>query len=143
MSAERNVVTVATFLRLLERGDIEAWIGLWALHAEQHYPFGTTMFPPHIVGRDAIYRHWRDLPAQFTTMSFPLRDTWVDGDTVLARFDGECVRDGAPPYRNHYLGVFRFDRDGLIRSYSEYFDPILAAEAFGLAEVRYHGSTVP
>lgn len=134
---ERNVASVRRFLRLLEEKDIESWSRLWAVGADHYYPYGTEMFPPHIVGREAIYQRWRDVPGMFETMSFPLRETWVDGDTVIARFDSECVLKGGRKYRNTYIGIFTFDRDGLIKRYWEYFDPIQAGVEFGLADVRY------
>jgi ketosteroid isomerase-like protein len=138
MNAERNVATVRTFLHMLELMDIDAWALLWAEDADHHYPFGTEMFPRHIKGRTEIHRAWQETPEVFLRMSFALRETWVDGDTVIARFDGECVRrDTGLPYVNNYLAIFRFGQDGLIRAYWEYFDPIVAAEAFGLADVHY------
>lgn len=138
MNAERNVAAVRAFLTTLELMDIDAWSRLWAEDADHHYPYGTEMFPGHIKGRAEIHRAWQETPEMFLSMSFALRETWVDGDTVIARFDGECVRrDTRLPYRNNYLAIFRFDEDGLIREYWEYFDPIVAATAFGLADVHY------
>jgi ketosteroid isomerase-like protein len=132
-----NVGAVRTFLDLLERGDIDTWLDLWAEDAEQYYPFGTEMFPHHIVGRAAIHERWRDMPAMFTSLRFPVRETWVDGDTVVTRFDGECVLRDGTTYANHYLGIFKFDAAGRIREYWEYFDPIVAGVGFGLATVDY------
>lgn len=138
MNRDRALATVGEFLRLLERGDIESWIELWAEDADHYYPFGTEMFPRHIHGRDAIHARWHDTPAMFTSMSFPLRTTWVDGDTVLAQFGGECVlKSTGARYTNDYLAIFRFDEAGRIREYWEYFDPIRAGTAFGMALVTY------
>jgi ketosteroid isomerase-like protein len=133
-----NVGTVRTFLRLLEEKDIDSWIKLWADDADHYYPFGTRMFPGHLVGTSAIYDRWKGLPAVFDSLSFPVRETWADGDTVIARFDGDCVlTNGGGHYQNTYVSIFNFDGEGRIREYWEYFDPILAGVNFGLAEVRY------
>jgi ketosteroid isomerase-like protein len=131
------VATVHTFLRLLEEKNIEAWIELWADDADQYYPYGQRMFPPHLSGKDTIYQRWRTLPDAFESLSFPVRDTWVDGNTVVARFDGRCVTAAGREYTNTYVSVFTFDAAGKIREYSEYFDPILAGTHFGLLEVTY------
>jgi hypothetical protein len=95
------------------------------------------MFPPHLSGRDAIHERWRNLPNAFASLSFPVRDTWADEDTVVARFDGLCVTADGREYTNTYVSVFAFDAAGKIREYSEYFDPILAGTHFGLLSVSY------
>lgn len=137
-SRARNLATVRTFLRLLEEGDIDSWIELWTQDADHYYPFGTEMFPHHIVGRAAIHARWKDTPGMFTSMRFPIRESWADGDTVIARFDGECVLKGSGTrYVNRYLAIVKFTEQGLIREYWEYFDPITAGVGFGLAEIRY------
>lgn len=134
----RNVETVRRFLRLLEDGDVDAWIELWADDADHFYPYGQEMFPPHLVGKAAIHARWRDTPAMFARFTLPLRETWVDGDTVIARFDTDSVLARTRRrYANSYICIFRFDPDGRIREYWEYFDPILAGVAFGLATVTY------
>ena len=135
--AERNVGTVRTFLALLEAGDIDGWIELWADDADHYYPFGTEMFPAHLAGKAAIFDRWRTLPAMFERLAFPLSRTWSDQDTVVATFDADCVLADGRPYRNTYICVFTFDPAGRIREYREYFDPIIAGTGFGLAGIVY------
>lgn len=140
--ATRNVETVRTYLRLLEEKDIDSWIELWAEDADHYYPFGTRMFPRHLVGRAAIYDRWKDTPGLFDSLRFPIRETWTDGDTVIARFDSDNVmKGGERRYQNTYVCIFKFTPDGRIREYWEYFDPIIAGVDYGLAEVRYLATT--
>ncbi|MCX0241887.1 nuclear transport factor 2 family protein [Streptomyces drozdowiczii] len=137
---DRNVETVRTFLRLLEDKDIESWMRLWAEDADHHYPFGTAMFPAHLKGKEAIYDNWKGVPELFDTLSFPLREVWTDGprNTVVARFDSDNVmKGGTGRYQNTYICVFTFDAEGRIREYREYFDPIVTALTYGLADVSY------
>jgi ketosteroid isomerase-like protein len=134
---DRNTAAVSEFLRLLEEGDIPAWMELWAEDADHYYPYGTEVFPAHLVGKAAIHERWKGMPDNFTAMSFPIRETWADGDTVLARFDSDLVLKGGGRYRNSYLGIFKFDDEGKLYEYHEYFDPILAGRAFGLLDVTY------
>jgi ketosteroid isomerase-like protein len=136
-TASRNIATVRTFLRLLEDKDIDAWMELWADEGEQYYPFGTGMFPRHLAGKAAIYQRWKDTPGMFESMRFPLRETWTEGDTVIARFDSDSVLASGARYLNNYICIFRFDRAGKVREYWEYFDPIVAGVGFGLAAVAY------
>lgn len=135
--SDRNRAAVRRFLRLLEDKDVDTWITLWSEDAFQFYPFGTEMFPPRIRGRQAVYERWRGMPDNFETLRFPLRETWADGDAVIAQFDGDCVMCGGERYRNRYIALFVFTPEGLIREYWEYFDPIVAGTAFGLAKVSY------
>jgi ketosteroid isomerase-like protein len=136
-----NVDTVYTFLRLLEEKDIDAWIELWADHADHYYPFGIHMFPHHLAGKAAIYDRWKNTPGMFETLAFPVQETWVDGDTVIARFESDSILKGGRRYLNNYISIFKFDDAGKIREYWEYFDPIIAGEDFKLSETRYLNST--
>jgi ketosteroid isomerase-like protein len=140
VSGAENIASVRSFLRFLEEKDIDSWIALWHEDAVQIYPFGTDMFPPRVEGRAAIHAQWRQLPGMFRSMRFPIREIWSDGDTVLTRFDGDLVRSDGVPYQNSYLSVFHFTDSGELREYWEYFDPIRAGLAFGLAEISYRSA---
>ena len=129
--------TVRTFFRLLEEGDIDGWMELWAENADHYYPYGTEMFQHHMVGKDAIYEHWKGVPGMFDTMSFPIDQLWTDGDTVIAKAGSDNLLKSGRRYRNSYICLFKFDEEGKIREYWEYFDPIIAGVDFGLAEVTY------
>jgi ketosteroid isomerase-like protein len=134
---DRNIASVRLFLALLEKKDIDSWITLWADDAFQFYPYGTAMFPPTLRGRTAVYERWRAMPEMFDELHFPLRAVWADGDTVVAQFDGDCVRLDGSHYRNSYIGLFRFTAAGLIHEYWEYFDAIVAGVGLGMADVSY------
>lgn len=133
-----NVSTVRSFFRLLAAKDIDAWIELWAPDAEQVYPFGAEMFPARVTGRDAIRARWCGRVDAFDSLSFAAAETWADGNGVVARFDVDHVLRDGNHYRNKYVGIFKFTDTGEIREYWEYFDPIVAGVAFGLAEITYH-----
>lgn len=57
---------------------------------------------------------------------------WRTTDDGLAMFqgDGEIVLSDGRPYRNHYLMLFEA-RDGKIVRWWEYYNPVIAARAFG------------
>jgi ketosteroid isomerase-like protein len=133
-----NTETVRRYLRLLEEKDIQGWIELWDDNADHYYPFGTEIFPGHLTGKGAILERWRDIPNMFEVLRFPIHEIWEDGDAVIARFDSDNVMKGGRAYRNTYVCIFRFNEDGKIREYREYFDPIVAGVDYGLLEVKYH-----
>jgi ketosteroid isomerase-like protein len=136
-SEHRNVENVQAFLRLLEEKDIDRWAELWDANAEQFYPYGTEMFPEHLVGKTAIYDRWKALPDMFESLRFPVQEVWSDGDTVIAKFEGELIRHDGVRYENNYICVFKFTDEGKLSAYWEYFDPIPAGIAFDLLEVTY------
>jgi ketosteroid isomerase-like protein len=52
-----------------------------------------------------------------------------DDDALVARYVGDCIgRDDDVRYANNYVGIFEF-QDGLIRSWLEYHDPTIVADA--------------
>ena len=54
----------------------------------------------------------------------------VDGSTIVAEYtsDGTVLPQGTP-YANSYIGVWTF-RDGKVVSTREYYDPVVAADAY-------------
>jgi ketosteroid isomerase-like protein len=134
---EANKTSARAFLRLLEEKRVDAWIELWAEDADHFYPFGTRMFPEYLTGRSAVYERWKDMPGMFRRLRFPVRGVWADGDTVVLRFDGECLMHDGTTYRNTYVSLLTFDEAGKIRFYEEYFDPIEAGLSFGMLDVAY------
>lgn len=80
---------------------------------------------------EAVHRYLDESNALTETVRFnnPL---WRTTDDGLAMFqaDGEVrLRDGRP-YLNHYLFLFEA-RDGKISQWWEYYNPVIAAVAFG------------
>lgn len=72
------------------------------------------------------------LDAAFEVFRFTLTITNVleIGDTIVAEYtsDGTVVPSGKP-YANTYIGIWTF-RDGRIASNREYYDPVVAADAY-------------
>ena len=53
----------------------------------------------------------------------------VDADTLIARYEGDCVgRGDNVPYANNYIAVFEFT-DGLISYWREYDNPMITDSA--------------
>ena len=57
---------------------------------------------------------------------------WRTTDDGLAMFqsDGDVMMKDGRPYRNHYLFLFEA-KDGKITQWWEYYNPVIAARAFG------------
>jgi len=52
----------------------------------------------------------------------------VDEDTLIARYEGDCVGFDGVEYKNNYIAVFEF-RDGLISNWREYDNPMISHAA--------------
>ena len=58
--------------------------------------------------------------------------TTEDPSVVFARFRGEIEIKAGGKYENDYIGIFRLE-NGQIVEYTEYFNPIVMARAFGIS----------
>ena len=58
-----------------------------------------------------------------------------DPKTVFVKYQGKIkLKNGAGYYTNQYYSTFKFDDAGKIVEYVEIFNPIVAAQAFGLMD---------
>ena len=121
------------FLDLLSTKDMDAWADLWAEDAVQDMPFAPEGFPSRVVGKDALIRHYAELPRQTGRMEFLDRTArLLDGsDTVLMEYRGEIeIIPTGRRYDNRYVGLFEFDASGKIVLFREYFDPNVLSVAW-------------
>ncbi len=130
---KQNVEVVDQFFVKLEQLNIEEWITLWAEDGKQIMPFSPVGFPKELTGRDAIYNQYKGLPDNYTSMRFPRKILPMhDPDKVLVQYEGIISLEGGGEYNNTYIGLFELE-NGKIRTFTEYFNPIILQEAFGKA----------
>lgn len=124
---------VHRFLDALEREDMEAFFALWAEDSVQVMPYAPDDFPERLEGIEAIRGQYAPLPEAFASMRYDERTVRIGADgAAVATFHGRNALAGSDTvYATDYVGVFRFDDDGLIR---ECFDPLAIVEAFGRPE---------
>jgi hypothetical protein len=70
-------------------------------------------------------------------MRFPLRRLVATEEpgVVLAEYDGSIGLKSGGRYDNRYVGVFKFNDEGKLAHYTEYFDPLTLINGFpGAAE---------
>ncbi|NRA28843.1 MAG: nuclear transport factor 2 family protein [Parvularculaceae bacterium] len=135
--AERNKASVRRFFGLLESGNIDGMVELFAEDAMQNNPYTGGVFPSGARGKEALLAYWSPVPDRFDSMRFPIEQLMAleDPNIVFVRYRGELVLpDGAGVYQNQYFSTFRFNADGQITEYVEIFDPVVAARSFGLLE---------
>lgn len=74
-----------------------------------------------------------------TRLATPLRmtpqDLWADGDTVVARFEGDATALDGLPYHNEYCWVLAFRRGSVVRVHA-YLDMVAVAELIDRVEAQ-------
>jgi uncharacterized protein len=128
-----NEQTIRDFLRLLAEKNLDAWIELWIEDAVQEMPFSPPGFPTKLEGREALYKHYSNLPQAFGRIAFPdlVIHAMLDPNWVMAEYRGEIdVLATDRPYNNHYCGLFHLQA-GRITLFREYYNPLVLKEAFG------------
>lgn len=133
---KQNRETVKRFLALLEQEDIDQWINLWAEQGKQINPYASGLFPDVIAGKKALYEHWKNIPGQFNGMKYPITEIFpmLDPNLVAVEFKGQIKLKNGGEYNNDYFCLFRFDQEGNIVEYTEYFNPITVVRSFGLKD---------
>ncbi|WP_163508131.1 nuclear transport factor 2 family protein [Fodinicola acaciae] len=127
----RDIVEKA--LELLLAKDMAGFAGLWASDGVLEFPFTPAGYPARLTGREAVRDYLRDYPDHVDIRAVTektLHET-TDPDVVVAEFavDGVAVRTRRP-YQLRYVAVVTV-RDGEIRLYRDYWNPVAAAEALG------------
>lgn len=133
---EQLTITTSDFFRLLEEGDMDNWIELWAEDGIDIKPYATGMFPEELVGKSVIYDVWKGITGVFDSVSFPIHEIIVDEEhkTVVVRLDGKGLMKNGNLYQNTYIFLFHYDQNIKIKECYEYFNPYVAGKNFGLLD---------
>ncbi|MGD1840897.1 MAG: nuclear transport factor 2 family protein [Thermonemataceae bacterium] len=130
---ESNKKTVEAFFIALEKQNFEDLKRIFTVDAKQINPYIPNGFPSVLDGREAIYKQYSSLPQQFSRMQFP-REIYAteDPSVFFVHFKGKIDIIKGGMYENDYVGIFKL-RESKIYEYTEYFNPIVMANAFGIS----------
>ena len=137
MIGGRNKLIVREFFALLEIGNIERFVDLFAADGVQINPYHAGVFPKGAKGKAELRAYWEPVPSRFDGMKFHIEELLATEDphVIYARYRGKIkLKDNSGFYMNSYYSTFRFDRSGKITEYVEIFDPVVAARGFGLLD---------
>jgi ketosteroid isomerase-like protein len=127
-----NKTVVDQFFIALETQNFGLLKEIFAEDARQLNPYVPEGFPKSFDGREGIYRQYSSLPQLFGQMKFPRTIySTEDPDFIFVQFRGQIAIKAGGVYENDYLGTFRL-ANGRIVEYTEYFNPIVMAKAFGI-----------
>ncbi|GHH88808.1 putative PhzA/B-like protein [Streptomyces sulfonofaciens] len=121
-----------TSLKLLEEGDVEKWVALFAPDAVFEFVYAPPGFPTVIRGTEALRAQIGIMPQQLgVEFGEPVFHTATPDGLVVAEFTGDCtVRATGGRYRQDYISVVRFE-NGLITHFRDYWNPWLLMAAAG------------
>ena len=120
------------FFTALETAQFHLLKTIFAENGRQLNPYAPEGFPKSFDGAEAIYRQYSGLTATFGKMRFP-RQIFAteDPNFFFVIFKGTIEIKAGGVYENDYLGTFRL-QDGKIAEYTEYFNQMVMAKAFGI-----------
>lgn len=110
------------FQALILAEDIQQWMELWTDDAVFEYSFAPPGFPTALVGKQALYKNFKDFPSKLKFFEFTDVQMYpaLDPDTLIVEFAGrgEAVSIGKP-YNQRYISVVQM-RGGKIARYRDY-----------------------
>ena len=132
-----NVERVRHLLDLAGRMRVEELVDCFAGDAVMELPFAPGRMARRHEGKPAIADFQRFARDSFSTFSMTVdavHET-TDPHVVIAEHHSDgVVRANGRPYRNTYVTLIRFDDDGLVTNWREYYDPGVVVRAFRSAE---------
>ena|SRR5581483_468965 len=129
---EKNRKTVDRFFIALETQQFDILKEIFAENGRQLNPYSPEGFPKSFDGAAGIYQQYSGLTANFGHMKFP-RTIYAteDPNFFFVQFSGEIIIKAGGKYENDYLGTFKLE-NGKIIEYTEYFNQVVMAKAFGI-----------
>ena len=135
MSRDKNVETVMNFIKLFEQKKFLEISDLFIEEVKLINPYHSDIFGFEIVGRREIIDMFSNIAENFSDLEFHIEEiiAFEEPTRVLAKFTGNLkFEKKSGYYENEYLFFFKFNEEGKIIETYEYFNPIKAAQAFGL-----------
>ncbi|SET67751.1 nuclear transport factor 2 family protein [Paenibacillus sp. NFR01] len=129
---EQAQETFRNHLKYLSGGNIEAWVGLWQEDGVLEFPYGPAGFPDRKQGKAELFEYMQNFPkhfeVEFTDLVFhPAQDP----ELTIAEFKSVGKhRETGKPYNQTYISVVRTN-NGLIESYRDFWNPLVAIESVG------------
>ena len=128
---ERTLQLVQTYVGTLKDARIDEWGELWAEDAVCEFPFARDAGRRVYTGKDAVVAYTRAIMGRIRVdhverlRVMPLEDP--EGVVIEAGIEAVILPEGKR-YNQTYVAVCE-TRDGKIRHYREYFNPLVSEEA--------------
>lgn len=119
-------------LELLERGEVDRWVDLFAPDGVLEIPFPLPGFPDRIAGTAALREYMAVFPEQLRVRFHePAYHPTQDDGVVVAELssDATALASGAT-FQQRYVSIVTV-RDGRITLFRDYWNPLAVIEALG------------
>jgi len=128
--------TIQLFYQLLEQKDLMNWMALWAKDAKNIFPYANYLINDTLEGLTSIQQFWSKSPNMYARLSLPVNEIYTKTSTAVAFFENNhLLKDSPQFYKAQNIGVFEFDKQGKIKCYTEYFDPINLGQTFQMIHI--------
>ena len=138
MSSNREIIE--NIYRHFENKDIAAVSEIVAEDIVMDLPYSPEGYPKRLIGKKDLMNHFESALAAYGKVKFINMRFWdmADPGFIAVQFQGETELPSGSRYCNHYFCMFEI-REGKLHSWLEYFNPLVALEAFGgVAGFREH-----
>jgi uncharacterized protein len=131
---ERNAQTCRDWLDATSARDAAKIMSCWTEDAAVEFPYAFGDFPVKLVGHAEISPFIDMFVTNVKEISFydVAVEPLLNGDHVILKFKGRGEMMNGAKYNNTYIAHLLM-RDGKIAHHTEYFNPMVVAEAFGMA----------
>lgn len=130
-----------TALNCLVVKNVDGWVDHWAEDGRIEFPFAPAGYVTKVEGKSAIADYMASFPDKFDFRRFDVLTAYSDasGQQAVVEFTckGTALQTGLP-YNQHYLALLTFDAAGKILVYRDFWNPLVAMQAFGSAEQFIH-----
>jgi ketosteroid isomerase-like protein len=137
LTREENIKSARNLLRFLEQRRFKDFSVLFAENGKWTHPYHSGLFPAETIGKKEILKGIENGATNFDNIQFPIDEIlpFEDPNKIAIKFKGKLhLKDGTGTYENDYLAILIFDENGKILEWIEYYNPIIAAKAFGLMD---------
>ncbi len=115
------------YFEALAKGDIDAWLGLFADDAVSHDPVGS---PHH--GKGELREFLINLVGNFKSVALYDREILSVGDTAAVKWEGIAEGTTGQTVTFYGIDVISVDRTGKIRTVYAFWDPAPVLKAIGM-----------
>jgi ketosteroid isomerase-like protein len=131
-SISSNRELIVTLYRHFETKDIAAVSELVAEDIVMDLPYSPEGYPKQLIGKKDFMHHMESGLAAYAKVKFINMHFWdmADPGFIAVQFQGETELPGGSRYCNDYFCMFEI-REGKLHFWLEYYNPLVALEAFG------------
>jgi ketosteroid isomerase-like protein len=137
MTREENIETTRHAIQLFEQFRFGEFSKLFVEDGKWIQPFHSGLFLAETEGRIEIQKSFEGIAVNFDSIQLPIEEIlpFEDPSKIAVKHTGHLVmKNGRGVYANDYLSIISFDEHGKILEWIEYYNPIIAARAFGMMD---------